>query len=165
MTTLSDEATTFYGPDGSALPESALSAAQKIVQRWFQTALAKDRAGTMALFTEDTVVEIPFNESGRTEEGAFRRYSGLVELEAFTEASHAAEGTMGASDIELSQVEGGETIFVESRGNIVMTSGREYRNRYVFRFDLDVAGGTVRRLREYYNPVTSGLAFGRPIGH
>jgi ketosteroid isomerase-like protein len=164
MSTLSDDATTFYGSDGSPLPDSALSAAQKIVQRWFQTALAKDKPGTMALFTDDSVVEIPFNESGRTEEGAFRRYSGLSELEGFTDASHAAEGTMGAWDIEVSQIEGGETIFVESRGNIVMSSGREYRNRYVFRFDLDLDRGTIRRLREYYNPVTSGLAFGRTIG-
>jgi ketosteroid isomerase-like protein len=53
-------------------------------------------------------------------------------------------------------------VFVESRGNIIMKSGHEYRNRYVFRFDVE--GDIIVRLREYYNPVTSGLAFGRRIG-
>jgi ketosteroid isomerase-like protein len=164
MTRLSDDGTTFTDDDGAPLPDDAVSAAQRVVQRWFLTALAKDRPGTMELFTDESMVEIPFHESGRTEEGAFRRYTGRAELAAFTEASHSAEGTMGAWDIELHQVEGGTTVFVESRGNIVMTSGREYRNRYVFRFDIDPDGGTIRRLREYYNPITSGLAFGRTIG-
>jgi ketosteroid isomerase-like protein len=164
MTRLSDDGTTFTRTDGSPLADSEVTPAERIVQRWFQTALGKDKPGTLALFTDDSVVEIPFNESGQTEEGKFRRYSGLAELTAFTEASHAAEGTMGAWDIELHRVEGGETIFVESRGNIVMSSGREYRNRYVFRFDLDLDTATIRRLREYYNPITSGLAFGRTIG-
>ena len=162
MTRLSDDGTTFTDAEGKALPDSAVSSAERVVQRFFLTALAKDKPGTMALYTADSVVEIPFNESGRTEEGAFRRYSGLAELTAFTEASHAAEGEMGAWDIELHRVEGGRTVFVESRGNIVMTSGREYRNRYVLRFDIE--GDTILRLREYYNPVTSGLAFGRQIG-
>jgi ketosteroid isomerase-like protein len=162
MRRLSDDAKTFHDGQGNTLPDADVSPAERVVQKFFLTALAKDRVRTMELYTEESVVEIPFNESGRTEEGAFRRYSGLSELEKFTEASHAAEGTMGASDIELHCVEGSNTVFVESRGNIVMTSGREYRNRYVFRFDI--VDDTVRRLREYYNPVTSGLAFGRPIG-
>lgn len=162
MSRLSDDGTIFTDSAGTPLPDAAVSPAERVVQRFFLTALAKDKPGTMALYTEESVVEIPFNESGRTEEGAFRRYSGLAELTAFTEASHAAEGVMGAWDIELHRVEGGQTVFVESRGNIVMTSGREYRNRYVFRFD--VVGDTIRRLREYYNPITSGLAFGRQIG-
>lgn len=69
---------------------------------------------------------------------------------------------MGAWDIELHRVDGGATVFVESRGNIIMSSGHEYRNRYVFRFDVE--GDIIVRLREYYNPITSGLAFGRKIG-
>lgn len=162
MRRLSDDAVTFFDGQGKALAAADVTVAERVVQKFFRTALAKDRAGTMELYTEDSVLEIPFNESGRTEEGAFRRYSGLAELAKFTDASHAAEGTMGASDIEMHRVEGGDTIFVESRGNIVMSSGREYRNRYVFRFDIE--GDKIRRLREYYNPVTSGLAFGRPIG-
>jgi ketosteroid isomerase-like protein len=116
----------------------------------------------MALFNERSMVEIPFNESGRTEEGAFRRYAGMAELDAFTERSHAAEGTMGFSDIEMFVVQGQSTVFVEGRGNIIMTSGRDYRNRYVFKFDIE--GDKIIKLREYYNPITSGLAFGRKIG-
>ena len=162
MTRLTDDAATFLSVDGAPLEEADVSPAERVVQRFFLAALAKDALATMALYTADSVIEIPFNESGRTEEGAYRRYAGLAEITLFTEQSHAAEGEMGASDIELHRVEGGNTIFVESRGHIVMSSGREYRNRYVFRFDIE--GGTIRRLREYYTPVTSGLAFGRKIG-
>lgn len=162
MSRLTDDATTFLSADGTPLPEAEVSPAERVVQRFFLTALAKDAPGTMALYSDDSVIEIPFTESGNTEEGAFRRYAGRSEIAEFTRQSHAAEGTMGAWDIELHRVEGGRTVFVESRGNIIMQSGHEYRNRYVFRFD--VAGDIIVRLREYYNPVTSGLAFGRKIG-
>lgn len=162
MSRLTDDATTFLSDDGTPLAVASVSADEQVVQRFFLTALAKDAPGTMVLYTDESVIEIPFHESGRTEEGAFRRYSGLSEIALFTEQSHAAEGVMGAWDIELHPVAGSATVFVESHGNIIMSSGREYRNRYVFRFDI--VGTTIRRLREYYNPITSGLAFGRKIG-
>jgi len=162
MTRLTDDASRFLAEDGSPLDASAVSPAERLVQRWFYAGLRKDRPGTMALFNERSVIEIPFNESGRTEEGFFRRYSGLAEIDAFTERSHAAEGTMAFSDIEMFLVEGGSTVFVEGRGNIIMASGHHYRNRYVFK--LDIEGEHIITLREYYNPITSGLAFGRKIG-
>lgn len=162
MSRLTDDATTFLSADGTPLLDAEVTSAERVVQRFFLTALAKDAPGTMALYGDDSVIEIPFSESGSTEEGAFRRYSGRSEIAAFTQQSHAAEGTMGAWDIELHRVDGGRTVFVESRGNIIMASAHEYRNRYVFRFDVE--GGIIVRLREYYNPVTSGLAFGRKIG-
>lgn len=162
MSRLTDDATTFLSADGTPLSEAEVSSAERVVQRFFLTALAKDAPGTMALYSDESVIEIPFSESGSTEEGAFRRYSGRSEIAAFTAQSHSAEGTMGAWDIELHRVDGGATVFVESRGNIIMSSGHEYRNRYVFRFDVE--GDIIVRLREYYNPITSGLAFGRKIG-
>lgn len=162
MSRLTDDATTFLSEEGIPLTDLQISSAERVVQRFFLTALAKDAAGTMALYSDESVIEIPFTESGSTEEGAFRRYSGWRQIAAFTEQSHAAEGTMGAWDIELHSVEGGRIVFVESRGNIIMKSGHEYRNRYVFRFDVE--GDIIVKLREYYNPVTSGLAFGRKIG-
>ncbi len=162
MSWLADDASCYRDAAGKILPDAILTPAELIVQRFFRSGIAKDRAATMALYREDSVIEIPFNESGRTEEGAYRRYAGLSEIAGFTEASHAAEGDIRVSNVEVHRVEGGRTIFVESRGNIVMSSGREYRNRYVFRFDID--DERIVLLREYYNPITSGIAFGRTIG-
>ena len=162
MSRLADDASQFLAEDGSPLKASDVSPLERVVQAWFKATLHKDKPATMALFNERSMVEIPFNESGRTEEGAFRRYTGMEELEAFTQRSHDAEGTMGFSDIENFVVGGKSTVFVEGRGNIVMSSGRDYRNRYVFKFDID--GDKIVKLREYYNPITSGLAFGRKIG-
>jgi ketosteroid isomerase-like protein len=39
-----------------------------------------------------------------------------------------------------------------------MSNGRPYKNRYIFRFDVE--NGKIKRIREYCNPVTGALAFG-----
>lgn len=148
-------------PDPADSPEGR-RVAMDVIRRWFTTMRAKDLPGLLALMTSDVVIELPFNESGRTEEGGFRRYTGLEEVRGFWAAAFRAEGkSHGQTSAELTLSADGRIAFLESRGNLTMSSGKSYRNRYVFRFVIE--GGKVIHLREYYNPITSAYAFGRPV--
>jgi len=115
-----------------------------------------------SLMHEDIVIELPFNESGRTEAGFYRVYEGIPACIEFWRIASTFEGEMRPfTDMDLTVNPNGSRIFLEARGDITMQSGTEYRNRYVLR--VDFVGGKVRRYREYYNPITSAHAFGRPI--
>lgn len=136
--------------------------AKEVVRGWFTTMRAKDLKGMLALMNSHIVIEIPFNESGRNEVGEFRRYEGLDEVRGFWETAFKAEGkNYGQTDAELTLSADGRIAFIESRGHLTMASGKTYRNRYVFRFLIE--NGKVSYLREYYNPITSAYAFGRPV--
>ena len=65
------------------------------------------------------------------------------------------------SDLDLTLNPDGSRLFLEMRGDLTMQSGAEYRNRYVVR--MDILEGKVVWNREYYNPIVSARAFGRPI--
>jgi ketosteroid isomerase-like protein len=148
-------------PDPTDSPEGR-RIARELIRGWFTTVRAKDLQGLLALMSPDVVIELPFNESGRTEEGAFRRYRGLDEVRGFWEAAFRAEGkSHGQTSAELTMSADGRIAFLESRGNLTMSSGKSYRNRYVFRFVAE--NGRLVHVREYYNPITSAYAFGRPV--
>lgn len=148
-------------PDPVDLPEGRRTA-KDLIRRWFTTMRAKDLQGLLELMSPDVVIELPFNESGRTEEGAFRRYCGLDEVRGFWEAAFKAEGKSHyQTSAELTLSADGRVAFLESRGNLTMSSGKSYRNRYVFRFVTEK--GKLVHVREYYNPITSAYAFGRPV--
>jgi ketosteroid isomerase-like protein len=129
---------------------------------WFDTTHAKDLAGVRDLMTDDIVVEIPFSESGRVEDGHFRVYSGADEVCGFWAAAFRAEGeSEGMLGTEITMTADGCVAFVEGRGNLLMSNGRHYRNRYVMRFVFE--DGKVKHVREYYNPIVSAYGFRREI--
>lgn len=148
-------------PDPVDSPEGRRTM-RELIRGWFTTVRAKDLAGLLALLSADVVIELPFDESGRTEEGGFRRYRGVDEVRGFWEAAFRAEGkSHGQTSAELTLSADGRVAFLESRGNLTMASGKSYRNRYVFRFVAE--NGKLIHVREYYNPITSAYAFGRPV--
>ncbi|WCT72188.1 nuclear transport factor 2 family protein [Sphingomonas naphthae] len=140
----------------------ATTSAQETLRRWNRAIRAKELDGLRAMMTDDVVIELPFNESGRTEQGFFRVYRGRDACVDFWREAFAQEGRVNRStEIETSVTADGARIFVEFQGDVTMQSGRAYRNRYVMRFDL--VDGRISRLREYYNPIQSAYAFGRPV--
>ncbi|WP_084397139.1 nuclear transport factor 2 family protein [Henriciella aquimarina] len=141
--------------------ETVSQHARDVAECWIMGDVNKDKAAKLKVVADDMVLEIPFNESGRTEEGAFRRYSGKREVVEFIDAAFAAEKSVRLVSAEYVVSEDGRTVFVEARGEVEMISGKMYRNRYVLRFDVD--GGKIKCLREFYNPITSAVAFGRQI--
>jgi ketosteroid isomerase-like protein len=123
---------------------------------------AKDPVALMQFVTEDTLFEMPFNEGGIVADGHFRTFKGVKELDAFFKGvvmSFAADDHMRLEGVNMSIANEGRTIFVECRGGARMKSGRQYRNRYLMRFDF--RDGKILRLREYYNPIATAYAFER----
>lgn len=115
-----------------------------------------------SLMHAEVVIELPFNESGLTEAGRYRVYQGIPACIEFWRAAAKFEGEMRPfEDTDLTISPDGSRLFLEARGDVTMRSGTLYRNRYVLRIDVEDA--KVRRYREYYNPITSAHAFGRPI--
>lgn len=145
---------------------ASLNAAQRdalaLLVRWNHAIERQELAELRAMMAQDIVITLPFNESGRTEHGAFRRYEGIDQCCAFWTAAFEAEGVVhGISEIDLTVDAAGTRLFFECRGHLTMQSGRDYRNRYVMR--MDVRDGKVAQVREYYNPIQSAYAFGRPV--
>jgi uncharacterized protein len=139
-------------------------AAKEAILNFFKAVAAKDATALARAITEDAIYEIPFSESGSTAPGSFRRYEGAKEVIDFWTAT-TADGpkSLGPEDVELSITADGSRVFIEQRGNMVLSDGRSYRNRYVFRFSI--RDGRICHAREYFNPVTAAYAFRRRIAN
>lgn len=145
----------------TAGPEATLAA----FRCWNDAVDAKDLDGIRACMADDIVVEIPFSESGRVEPGHYRVYSGRDEVTEFWATAFRAEGdSAGPCNCEITVSADGSTVFLETYGKLTMSNGRDYRNRYIMKMVTE--NGRVKHVREYYNPIQSAYAFGRPIaGH
>jgi ketosteroid isomerase-like protein len=132
------------------------------LKQYFRALRAKDLETVRALMTDDVVIEIPFSESGKTDEGFFRVYRGMEQVLGFWATAFKAEGdSHGMTDTDITSSADGSRIFVEGRGHLTMADGKTYRNRYVMRFDF--VGGKLKHCKEYYNPIQSAYAFGRKV--
>jgi ketosteroid isomerase-like protein len=148
--------------DKGKVTESERNAA--LIRDYLAAHEAKDKAALMGFVTEDTQIEMPFNEGGKVADGYFRKFSGLQALSQFFDAVVAAwapDDHIRIADIEMSDTNEGRTIFLECRGGGRMSNGRMYSNRYVMRFDF--RNGKILRLREYYNPIATAYAFDRVL--
>ena len=136
--------------------------ALKVMAAWFDRVHAKDLDSIATLMTEDVVVELPFNESGKTDQASYRIYRGIPAVLDFWATAFKHEGTIHPwEETDLTINSDGSRAFLEARGNLTMTNGRNYRNRYVMRFDF--RDGKLSRCKEYYNPIQSAYGFGRPV--
>jgi uncharacterized protein len=141
---------------------AARRVAKDLIRQWFLTLRGKDLSALLATMSDDIVIELPFSETGRTENGAFRRYVGQEEVRSFWEAAMKAEGkSHGLTEVDLTITADGSVVFFEAKGDMTMANGKSYKNRYVFRFSI--VNGKISKIREYYNPIISAYAFGRPI--
>jgi ketosteroid isomerase-like protein len=133
-----------------------------LVRRYVEAFGAKSKDAILALVSDETVVEMPFNESGRVEDENMRAFSGIAELEAFFDGVmkvFAPDDHIKMDYLDISEANDGRTIFLECRGGARLGNGRTYRNRYCMRFDF--RDGKIVRLREYYNPIATAYSFDR----
>jgi ketosteroid isomerase-like protein len=146
--------------DGAAVSEGARNIA--LVRQYLAAFEAKSKDDVMQFMTEDTVIEMPFNEGGLVEDDSFRKFSGLEELDRFfggVMQAFAPDDHIRMDYLDLSEANDGRTIFLECRGGARMSNGRTYRNRYCMRYDF--RDGKIVRLREYYNPIATAYSFDR----
>jgi len=132
------------------------------LRKYLKAVLAKDIDTVRSLMWDDVIIELPFNESGKTDQASYRIYRGMKEVLEFWNTAFKAEGDAeGLNEADITMNADGTRIFIEARGKMTMPSGREYRNRYVMRFDFH--DGKLRHCKEYYNPIQSAYAFGRVV--
>lgn len=133
-----------------------------VFRRWNEAVDSQDLDAVRACMADDILIEIPFSESGRVEDGKFRSYAGVEAATEFWATAFQAEGeSAGPCNCEITVSADGTTVFMETFGQLTMATGRDYRNRYVIK--MVTADGLVTHMREYYNPIQSAYAFGRPI--
>ena len=86
------------------------------LKRYFRALRAKDLEALRTLMTDDVVTEIPFGESGKTDEGTFRVYRGIDQLREFWATAFKAEGkSHGMTETDITVSADGSRVFIEGR--------------------------------------------------
>jgi len=142
--------TTTAGHPAAELADAYLTALQ-----------AKDMEAMLALLADDFTLEIPCNLSGSND--LSDSWRGIENAEPnYAQAFRMIE-ILHYADVEITPAADPGVAFLEGRGVMRMANGNPYCNRYVFRFDVDVASRKIRRAREYVNPVTFAVAMHQPL--
>jgi ketosteroid isomerase-like protein len=139
--------------------DQRLTAANDLVRAYFTALEQKDLEGLLAILTDDSVLEMPFDVSGTNNPRDLWR--GIDGAAAHYGQAFADVASIRFTEVTISPTIDPSVVFAEAFGEMAMISGRPYNNRYVFRFDL--RGDRIRRIREYGNPVTSAISFGLPL--
>jgi ketosteroid isomerase-like protein len=135
---------------------------EKVVSDFFDALEARDPANVQTLLADDVTNVLPYTASGDTQPAALRRFEGRSAVMTYFEGAMERIRTIAFEDTAIAPTADGNTVFVETRGDMVLADGRAYRNLYVWVFETE--DGQITAIREYFNPVTAALAFGRPLG-
>lgn len=133
--------------------------AADLARAYLDALQAKDKDAILSILADDFALEVPCNISGTND--LSDSWSGLKAASANYESTFKKIEVLEYVDLEFTQGIDRNVAFAEGLGVMRMANGNPYRNRYVFRFDVE--GGKIKRIREYLNPITSALAFGVPL--
>lgn len=137
------------------------STAAQLADAYLVALQAKDMDAMLALLAPDFTLEIPCNLSGTND--LSDSWRGLDNARPnYAQAFQMIE-VLKYADVEITQAADPSIAFLEGRGTMRMANGNPYNNRYVFRFDVDLASGKIVRAREYVNPVTFAVAMHQPL--
>ncbi len=142
---------------------AAAEPAERTVSRFLDAVAAHDRPAVAALLADDVVAEYPFDVSGQTAPGSWRRFAGReAVLINYVDRAFARITRFAWRDREVTVSGDGRRVFLEAWGDMTLADGTAYANRYVLRFD--VRDSRIAHLKEYLNPVTSAIATGSRTG-
>jgi ketosteroid isomerase-like protein len=130
--------------------------ASDLARAYLEALQAKDRDAILSILAEDFALEVPCNISGTND--LSDSWYGLEAARKNYDTTFRVIEELTYEDVEYTQGSDCNIAFAEGMGVMKMATGRPYRNRYVFRFDVE--HGKIRRIREYLNPITSAIAFG-----
>lgn len=147
----------------ASAPAVAAARAPAPVEQFLDAMTAKDRDRVAGLLAADVRIEYPFDRSGCTADGCWRRFDGRDAVMAgYVDPAFKRIQRIGWVDRDVSVANDGQRVFVEALGDMQLADGTVYRNRYVLRFDI--ANGRIAGMKEYMNPVTSAIATGSRTG-
>jgi ketosteroid isomerase-like protein len=138
--------------------QGSIEKAENITRRLFAAYEAMDYDALMRIYSRDATIALPFHPLGRTEDSDIRRVTGEKELADFLIPGLAKMKSVRYDIEDISTTQDGSRVFVEARGDFVTDDGKSYRNRYIFR--LDIEGDHVVLQKEYFNVATSNAVFG-----
>jgi ketosteroid isomerase-like protein len=138
-----------------------MKTAAQLAEDYLAALQAKDRAWMLSLLADDFALEIPNNLSGTND--LSDSWQGIENAGANYDQAWQMIEVLRYADVEVTQAADPSIAFLEGRGTMRMANGNPYENRYVFRFDVDLAAGKIRRAREYVNPVTFAMAMHQPL--
>ena len=146
----------------SLIAPAQANSARDVVERFFTVLEARDVPALADMLTEDVTNTLPYVATGDTAAAAMRRFEGRAAVLGYFSGAASRIAEVAFRDTEIALGDDGRTVFVENHGDMVLPDGRPYRNRYVWRFEVE--NGRIASIREYFNPVTAAAAFGRPVG-
>jgi two-component system response regulator FixJ len=147
----------------SAPAVAATARAPAAVEQFLDAMTAKDRDKVAGLLATNVRIEYPFDRSGCTQDGCWRRFEGRdAALAGYVDPAFKRIQRIGWVDRDVSVADGGKRVFVEALGDMQLADGTVYKNRYVLR--IDIADGRITGMKEYLNPVTSAIATGSRTG-
>lgn len=130
-----------------------------IVEAFFSTKEKHDLEGLTALFADNVVYTFPLPASGAQENWFV--YDGKDATVEYQRKTLGAFSQLKMRETQVTISAGGDTVFVEARGDYISKEGKPYNNVYIFKFVLE--GGKIAKVFEYANPVTYALLVGLPI--
>ena len=139
--------------------ESTQDTSKAVVETFFSTKEKHDLEGLTALFADNIVYTFPLPASGAQENWFV--YDGKDATVEYQRKTLDAFSQLRMCDVQITTTAGGDTVFVEARGDYVSKEGKPYNNVYIFKFVLE--GGKIAKVFEYANPVTYALLAGLPI--
>jgi ketosteroid isomerase-like protein len=140
---------------------TARRTAAELADAYLTALQAKDMDAMLALLAPDFTLEIPCNLSGTNDKSD--SWAGLDKArENYAQAWQMIE-LLEYADVDINQAADPSVAFLEGRGVMRMANGNPYCNQYVFRFDVDLDSGKIKRAREYVNPVTFAVAMHQPL--
>jgi len=134
----------------------APSPAEELARAYLVALQAHDKAAILSMLADDFVLQVPLNVSGTND--LSDSWHGLAAAAANFDVAFREIEISTLTDIEITPAKDETVAFAEARGRMRMANGRPYENTYIFRFDI--AGGKIKRVREYASPVTAAIAFG-----
>ena len=139
--------------------QSTGGTSKAVVEAFFSTKEKHDLEGLTALFADNVVYTFPLPASGAQENWFV--YDGKEATVEYQRKTLDAFSQLKMRDMQMTVSEGGDTVFVESRGDYISKEGKPYNNVYVFKFVLK--DGKIAKAFEYANPVTYAMLAGLPI--
>jgi ketosteroid isomerase-like protein len=140
---------------------TAKRTAAELADAYLTALQAKDMDAMLSLLAPDFTLEIPCNMSGTNDKSDSWR--GFENAEPnYAQAFQMIE-LLKYVDVEINQAADPSVAFLEGRGAMRMANGNPYDNMYVFRFDVDLESGKIKRAREDVNPITFAIAMHQPL--
>lgn len=134
------------------------ASSEDLVTGFFEVLTEKDFDRIEGFFTPDATVLLPF-AAGEETRSAPVVFDGLEQLMAYYRGAGQRIAEVGFTEAEVTVSPDGSIVFVENVGDMVLPDGRDYENRYVWRFTIE--DGQFSEIREYYDPKVADTAFGR----